>query len=240
MLPYMEGRLATGLTKMAPRKTEPRPYHHGDLRAALLRAATEELAERGVEGFTLRSCARRAGVSHAAPAHHFGDVTGLLTEVAIDAFHRLAASMKRQISKAEAGTVEHPVAAALGYVLFAIDSPAEFTLMFRTERLDVSRPDLRAAGDGALAQAVGAVAAYYRSANPMADPVMTRRVLGLWSLAQGLATLMIAGQLGPLEQGDKIARALLPDMVREMFGAAAHNDVKDLKFIARTSEGQRA
>ena len=80
---------------MAPRKTEPRPYHHGDLRAALLRAATGELAENGVERFTLRGCARRAGVSHAAPAHHFGDVTGLLTEVALDAFGGLAASIAR-------------------------------------------------------------------------------------------------------------------------------------------------
>jgi AcrR family transcriptional regulator len=224
---------------MAASKTDPRPYHHGDLRAALLRAAGEELAERGVEGFTLRGCARRAGVSHAAPAHHFGDVTGLLTEVAIDAFRRLAASMSRQIMKAEAGSIGHPVAAALGYVLFAIESPAEFTLMFQTARLDTSRTDLRAAGDAALSQAVGAVGAYYDVPNPMADPVMTRRVVGLWSLAQGIAGLMIAGQLGPLEQGEKIARALLPDMVREMFGVAAHNDPRDLRFIARASEAQR-
>lgn len=219
--------------------TDPRPYHHGDLRAALLRAASEELAENGVEGFTLRGCARRAGVSHAAPAHHFGDVTGLLTEVALDAFRRLSASMSRQIGKVEPGSVEHPIAAALGYVLFAIESPAEFTLMFQTSRLDTSRPELRAAGDAALSQAVGAVAAYYGTPDPMADPVMTRRVIGLWSLAQGIAGLMIAGQLGPLSQGEKIARALLPDMVREMFGVAARNDAKDLRFIARTSEGQR-
>jgi AcrR family transcriptional regulator len=224
---------------MAVKTTDPHPYHHGDLRAALLRAAGEELAERGVEGFTLRGCARRAGVSHAAPAHHFGDVTGLLTEVAIDAFRRLAASMSRQIAKAEPGSIEHPISAALGYVLFAIESPAEFTLMFQTARLDTKRPELQSAGDAALSQAVGAVGAYYDVPNPMADPVMTRRVIGLWSLAQGVAGLMIAGQLGPLSQGEKIARALLPDMVRELFGVAARNDARDLKFIARTSEGQR-
>lgn len=60
----------------------PRPYHHGDLRAALLHAAEEELAERGMEAFSLRSVAKRAGVSHAAPAHHFGDAQGLLTALA--------------------------------------------------------------------------------------------------------------------------------------------------------------
>ena len=56
-----------------------KPYHHGDLRAALLAAAEVELSEKGVEGFSLRSVAKRAGVSHAAPAHHFGDSQGLLT-----------------------------------------------------------------------------------------------------------------------------------------------------------------
>jgi AcrR family transcriptional regulator len=225
---------------MADRKTEPRPYHHGDLRAALLRAATEELAQNGVEGFTLRSCARRAGVSHAAPAHHFGDVTGLLTEVAIDAFHRLAASIHRQVAKAGAGTVEHPIAVALGYVLFAVESPAEFTLIFRAERLDTRRPEYRAAAGGAFTPTAAAVGAYFKSADPMGDPVMVRRVIGLWSLSQGVAGLLIAGQLGPLEQGDKIARSLLPDLVREMFGKAANNDPKDLKFIARASQAQRA
>ena len=53
------------------------PYHHGDLRNALVAAAEAELAEHGIEGFTLRGCAKRAGVSHAAPAHHFGDAAGL-------------------------------------------------------------------------------------------------------------------------------------------------------------------
>jgi hypothetical protein len=64
----------------------PRPYHHGDLRAALLSAAEEELAERGMEAFSLRSVAKRAGVSHAAPAHHFGDAQGLLTALAAEGF----------------------------------------------------------------------------------------------------------------------------------------------------------
>lgn len=224
---------------MTPRKTEPRPYHHGDLRAALLRAAREELVEHGVEGFTLRSCARRAGVSHAAPAHHFGDVTGLLTEVAIDAFHRLAASIGRQVAKAEAGTVDHPIAVALGYVFFAIESPAEFTLMFRTERLNSNQPEFRAAADAAFSPAASAVGAYFQSADPMSNPRMVRRVIGLWSLSQGVAGLLIAGQLGPLEHGEKVARSLLPDLVREMFGTEAQNDPKDLRFIARTSEAQR-
>ena len=57
-------------------------YHHGDLKEALLAAAESVLDDHGLQGFTLRECARRAGVSHAAPKHHFGDVRGVLTEVA--------------------------------------------------------------------------------------------------------------------------------------------------------------
>src|SRR5215510_9357488 len=99
-------------------RTRSEPYHHGDLSRALVEAAEALITERGVEGFTLRECARRAGVSHAAPAHHFGDAGGLLTEVAMDGFARLAANMQREVAKAERGSIDHPIAAALGYVLF--------------------------------------------------------------------------------------------------------------------------
>ena len=130
-----------------------RPYHHGDLRAALLRAAVEELSEHGVEGTTLRGCARRAGVSHAAPAHHFGDITGLLTEVAIGAHEKLAVSLSREIERVPRGTVEQLIAAAMGYVNFALAAPGEFNLMFRTGRLAANDPRLAAAGQRSFGQA---------------------------------------------------------------------------------------
>lgn len=68
-------------------------YHHGALREALLKAAEAVLLEHGVEGFTLRECARRAQVSHGAPAHHFGDVRGLLSEFTAVSFEQLDALM---------------------------------------------------------------------------------------------------------------------------------------------------
>src|SRR5215470_16395265 len=67
-----------------------RAYHHGNLQKQLIAAAEEILSEKGVEGFTLREAARRVGVSPAAPAHHFKDATGLLTEVAALGFAELA------------------------------------------------------------------------------------------------------------------------------------------------------
>src|SRR5882762_3071923 len=81
----------------------PDPYHHGALREALVKAAEDVLRERGLARLTLRECARRAGVSHGAPAHHFKDVTGLLTEVAASGFESLGALMSQKGASAGAG-----------------------------------------------------------------------------------------------------------------------------------------
>ena len=69
-------------SKTASRRASKDRYHHGDLKMALLRAAEAELAENGIESFSLRAVAKRAGVSHGAPAHHFKDAKGLLTALA--------------------------------------------------------------------------------------------------------------------------------------------------------------
>ena len=121
---------------------------------------------------------------------------------------------------------------------FAIASPPEFTLMFRTERLDQANQRLRAAGLSALGLAADAIGAFAGVASPMADPVLTRRVIGLWAQAQGIASLLLARQLGPLAQGEALARALVPDMVREMLGVDARNDDADLELISRASAAQ--
>ena len=86
---------------MAQPKTKS-SYHHGDLREALLVAAEEILDEEGVQSLTLRACTRRAGVSHAAPKHHFADVAELLSEVAARSFDRLNQILKT--ARDEAGT----------------------------------------------------------------------------------------------------------------------------------------
>ncbi len=75
--------------------TDTRAYHHGDLRRALLAAALEAIEESGPAALSLRDLARRAGVSHAAPAHHFGDKAGLLTALAAEGFDLLADSADR-------------------------------------------------------------------------------------------------------------------------------------------------
>jgi AcrR family transcriptional regulator len=121
-------------------------YHHGDLRAALITAAETTLAESGVEDFSLRQVAKRVGVSHSAPAHHFGDAQGLLCALAAEGFRRFRATMLARQAAAPADPMAQLVASGLGYLDFAETSPALFTLMFASERSKPGTPD--AAGLG--------------------------------------------------------------------------------------------
>lgn len=109
-------------------------YHHGSLKESLLEAGDAVLIEKGFKGFTLRECARRAGVSHAAPKHHFGDVTGFLTELAAIGFDRLTNELKSGISKAK-NLDDEFIATTKAYSKFAEDYPEHFRIMFRDDLL---------------------------------------------------------------------------------------------------------
>jgi AcrR family transcriptional regulator len=224
-----EGRLSCvegGVRLAGPTANEPRDrdpgkatrsgasaYHHGDLRRALLAAAEAVLAERGVEGFTLRECARRAGVSHAAPAHHFGDVTGLLTAVAALGFETLAASMQG----ARAG-IEDPAerlqAIGRGYVAFAREYPERFRLAFSWSRLNHDDPALRAAGEVAFGELETAI----RLATGLGDAPLAgelrAELVHAWSLVHGFAHLLLAGQFGDTE--DAALRQLLDGVLARL------------------------
>jgi AcrR family transcriptional regulator len=165
-------------------------YHHGDLHRALL-AATEALVETaGVEGFTLREVARRAGVSHGAPAHHFGDVRGLLSEFTAESFAQLAAAMRQRRERAGTASFDQLVATGVGYVDYALAHRARFQLMFRSERLDRSRASLAAAGAEAYGQLAECIAGVSREAG--ASPALDDEKVALaWSIVHGFATLMI-------------------------------------------------
>lgn len=175
-----------------------RSYHHGDLRAALLVAAEVELTEKGVEAFSLRSVAKRAGVSHAAPAHHFGDARGLLTALAVEGFRRFLATQHAREAKAAPDPRAQLVAAGLGYVDFAQDNPALFRLIFSSDKPDFSDAALCRAGDAAY----GHLAAQVQAAG--GGEVETAAV---WAVAHGLADLLAAGRLKTL--------AALPDAARD-------------------------
>jgi len=172
------------------------PYHHGDLHDALLGAAERVLERDGLPGLTLRAVAREAGVSHAAPTHHFGDLTGLLSELAAIGFRRFNAAMI-----AAAGTETHPLMKALArakaYVAYARAQPGMYGLMFRTERLDMTRPSLHEAATASfegLASAVGAG----RSEKLTGEALSLDQAAAIaraWSLVHGFTTLLLDGRL---------------------------------------------
>lgn len=160
-----------------------KPYHHGDLRVALLDAAEAELSERGVEGFSLRSVAKRAGVSHAAPAHHFGDVQGLLTALAAEGFRQFQATL----DAGEVGATDardRAIRAGQGYLAFAMARPTLFRLIFSSTRPDFSDPDLLTAADAAYQHLVWLITELDGS---------TADVAALWAMSHGVADLA-AGQ----------------------------------------------
>ena len=197
------------VNRRSPR-TRSEPYHHGDLSRALVKAAEELLEERGVEGFTLRECARRAGVSHAAPAHHFGDVGGLLAEVAASGFERLTAAILKAKPR-ESDPAKWMVLGNLIYVQFAIDHPALFRLMFHSARVDRSSERLRSAGTAAFATLKAGLSglrgdggADVMASEAWRDP----ELLEQWALIHGLATLAVEGQLRGAESTRKLTAAL--------------------------------
>src|SRR5688572_4310334 len=101
-------------------------YHHGDLRRALVEATEALLAEKGPEAFSLREVARRAGVSPAAPAHHFGDAGGLLAAVATAGFDGLAAALTAGEAKGGADPRRRLREQGVAYVEFALGHPGRF------------------------------------------------------------------------------------------------------------------
>ena len=169
-----------------PRSVPSAPYHHGDLPDALRHAAAGLLAERGVSGFSLREVARRAGVSHAAPAHHFGDARGLLTSLAVEAFQHLAAD-----TAAACAGIEDPVEALArmgrAYVEGSIAHPGHCAIVFRVDAVDAGDPEYVAWGQRAFAVLEGAVARLAAEQAPDLDVELATALC--WSAVQGLSTI---------------------------------------------------
>lgn len=163
-----------------------RTYHHGDLNQTLRLAAADLMAEKGAAGFSLREVARRAGVSHAAPAHHFGDTTGLLTAVAMDAFTHLHRATQAAFD-AHADPLERLAAVGRAYVELAVSHPGHCAVMLRTDLVDSSNDGWAHASElayGVLESSLRAVAA---AINPDLDIELAATTC--WSSMQGLIEL---------------------------------------------------
>lgn len=187
---------------------EERAYHHGALRTALLTAAEALIEERGLDRFSLRETARRAGVSPAAPAHHFGDARGLLTAIATEGFREFSDALE----EADAGEDRHMRIMAQGraYVRFALARPARFSLMWRKAILDTDDPAYVEAGDRAFQILDRAVRGENAGHTGLRDPALAPSIAA-WSMVHGFALLALDGVFGSDEGAPKLAaEALLP------------------------------
>jgi AcrR family transcriptional regulator len=171
----------------------------GELRARILRASIELIEEEGLARLSMREVARRAGVTHQAPYHHFADREAILGEIAERGFRMLGERMDEVDREMPGGTpgaeVERLIGLGRAYVEFACKHPAHFRIMFRPELVDLERcPGARAEGDktfGALQRIVHAAV----EAGVPAHPSEEALVAFLWSTGHGLACLLLDGPL---------------------------------------------
>jgi len=176
------------------------PYHHGSLHAGLLEAAERVLERDGLAGLTLRAVAREAGVSHAAPTHHFGDLTGLVSELAAIGFGQFNAASIAASDSAGNTADEKAMARAKAYVVYAQAHPGMYGLMFRTERLDMKRPALHEAAGAAFAGLAGSVAEQ-RHEEISAEALsldQAAAIVRAWSLVHGFTMLLLDGRLADI------------------------------------------
>ena len=162
------------------------PYHHGDLRAACLRAAQELLEEDGAAALSVRAVARRAGVSPGAPYRHYADRDALVSAVAAEGYRELAGYLSA--AHPSPSTPDDLAAVAVAYVQFALEHPALFRMMF-SEPCDSDSSE-RVAATTAIAEYVGALV---RRAFPSADTDALSTAV--WAVVHGLAFLHLDGKL---------------------------------------------
>lgn len=174
--------------KTVPRKTD---YHHGDLKHALLVAASEILEEVGYEEFSLRKCAARAGVSPNAPAHHFKDAKGLLNQLAVEGFQSLSSKIRDKFLSMSKDADDPCSIAAIEYLRFAKSNPALYKVMFGS-KLDSDNPDLKSATKASFESLRLSVSEIFPNRN---SEDINAIALQMWSSIHGLSMFLIEGRL---------------------------------------------
>jgi AcrR family transcriptional regulator len=186
-----------------------KPYHHGDLRESLLAAAEAALAELPLEQVSLREIARRAGVSHAAPKHHFSTLGHMLGEVAARGFERFVAALDEAANRSpDQAPSTRLVAMGRAYVKFAASNPAVYGLMFGRRDYEVQTTPRLAAG---------MFAAWSQLEDEVRDTVgpaqATNGAVAVWATVHGLAMLRMDRKLPPNVNPDSAVDAAVRTLV---------------------------
>jgi AcrR family transcriptional regulator len=204
-----------------------RPYHHGHLRRALLDAALQLLTEQDLAGLTLRQIASRAGVSEAAPYHHFASKADLVEALVVETLHQLAQALQEAVQTTTGTPLDRLIATGVAYVHFAVEHRASFQILYRPELRHLSRPQSDAvglarspidqAGRAAYQVLLDAIMACQKAGEVVpGDPLAL--ALTAWATVHGLAQLLLDGVVGAeiLPQGVQPDATHLAHIVSEV------------------------
>lgn len=182
----------------SPKPDKRRSYHHGDLRTALLEATVDIARERGLAAITMRSVSTRAGVSEAAPYHHFSNKADLLAAAATPAFQHFGDAISAGVESARAAGREPIIGATEGYVRFALTNAGEYQLLFGRHIAELSldeREEVRSAARPSIDVALRALA---ESLEQRSSPVSAEEAFPLLrAVLHGTVGLVHEKELGP-------------------------------------------
>jgi AcrR family transcriptional regulator len=174
-------------------RDQPRSYHHGNLREALIRAALELIARKGTAGFTFAEAARFAGVSPAAPYRHFRDRDELMANVALRGFEQFAGALARAWDDGRPDEFIALERLGKAYLEFARAEPAYYWAMFEAGVVVGANPSLREAGERAFAVLRGAADKICAAMPAAGRPPALMVALHIWAMAHGVASLFGRG-----------------------------------------------
>ncbi|MEM8709672.1 MAG: TetR/AcrR family transcriptional regulator [Planctomycetota bacterium] len=188
------------MSKPPPSDTA-KAYHHGNLRRAILDAAEELVKERGIDGLSLRECARRAGVSPAAPAHHFKDKRGLLNEFANEGLETLIGLVGAELTDAGDDPVLRVRAVGRGYIRAALEHPPHFRVMTQCRVFsptDEAEPGDSASSEGnpenerlPVLELLASLIAALDQADGREPDQLAERAVFAWSAVHGFSLLLL-------------------------------------------------
>jgi AcrR family transcriptional regulator len=212
------------------------PSPVADLRQRVLDASVALIKDEGLAALSMREVARRAGVSHQAPYHHFPDREAILAAIAEEGFVELVARMRE--ARAKPGTPgDRLVTLGRAYLAFAIDRNAHFRVMFRPELVSLDRfPDAKCRADDAFQELVGVVDELLREGLGRRDDSMPAACFA-WAMVHGLASLMLDGPLAKkvpdARERDALVQSVLAFAGRLVDATAGATNAKPPKRTAK-------
>jgi AcrR family transcriptional regulator len=202
-------------------RQKPRPYHHGDLRNALIQAGLELLSEGGAQELDLRKVARRAGVSHAAPYRHFTDKQALIAAINEEGFHMLAERIRSTLRQVPDEPVEQLLGVALAYVRFAQENPWLMREMFSGITIERESFESLHTASKSVYRLYAEVIRSGQERGKIVDGDPTALAGVLWSVLHGLAMLIIENQMRPYADGPEGTERVTRYTIEVLYGGFA-------------------